>query len=75
MTKRVSSLVAKSKTYGEELATCPQILGVMDRVLLPRCERYQLHVTQAVRIGPTQANSQSRFTRSGSLLRRPLAES
>lgn len=53
-TKRVSSLVAKSKSYGEELATCPQILGVMDRLLLPRCERYQLHVTQAVRIGPGQ---------------------
>ena len=53
-TKRVSSLVAKSKTYGEELATCPQILGVMDQLLLPRCERYQLHVTQAVRIGPGQ---------------------
>ena len=53
-TKRVSSLVAKSKTYGEELATCPQILGVMDRLLLSHCERYQLHVTQAVRIGPGQ---------------------
>lgn len=51
-TKRVSSLVAKSKTYGEELATSPQILAVMDRLLLPRCERYHLHVTQAVRIGP-----------------------
>ncbi len=51
-TKRVSSLVAKSRTYGEELAACPQILAVMDRLLLPRCERYQLHVTQAVRIGP-----------------------
>ncbi len=51
-TRRVSSLIAKSKTYGEELATAPQILAVMDRLLLPRCERYHLHVTQAVRIAP-----------------------
>ena len=51
-TQRVSSLIAKSTTYGEELATAPQILAVMDRLLLPRCERYQLHVTQAVKIAP-----------------------
>ncbi len=51
-TQRVSSLIAKSRTYGEELATAPQILAVMDRLLLPRCERYQLHVTQAVKIAP-----------------------
>ena len=51
-TKRVASLIAKSRTYGTHLATCPQILAVMDRLLLPHCARYQLHVTQAVRIGP-----------------------
>ena len=51
-TKRVSSLVAKSKTYGEELATNPTILSAMDNLLLPHCERYHLHVTQAVAIGP-----------------------
>ena len=51
-TKRVASLIAKSPTYGTALATCPQILGVMDKLLLPHCERYQLHVTQAVRIRP-----------------------
>ena len=51
-TKRVASLIAKSRTYGTNLAACPQILAVMDKLLLPYCERYQLHVTQAVRISP-----------------------
>jgi len=51
-TKRVAALVAKSATYGTHLATNPAILAVMDRLLKPHCERYQLHVTQAVRIGP-----------------------
>lgn len=51
-TKRVAALIAKSRTYGTHLATCPQILAVMDKLLLPRCARYQLHVTQAVRIRP-----------------------
>ena len=53
-TKRVASLVAKSPTYGTDLAACPKILEVMDRLLLPHCARYHLHVTQAVRIGPTE---------------------
>lgn len=51
-TKRIASLVAKSPTYGTHLATCPQILAVMDQLLLPRCEQYHLHVTQAVKIAP-----------------------
>ena len=51
-TKRVAALVAKSPTYGAALAAHPAILAVMDRLLLPRCEAYQLHVTQAVSIGP-----------------------
>ena len=51
-TKRVAALIAKSRTYGTHLATCPQILAVMDKLLLPYCQRYQLHVTQAVRIRP-----------------------
>jgi ectoine hydroxylase-related dioxygenase (phytanoyl-CoA dioxygenase family) len=55
-TKRVSSLIAKSKTYGEELATNPQILAVMDQLLLPHCARYHLHVTQAVAIGPGEGH-------------------
>ena len=51
-TKRISSLVAKSRTFAERVAANPVILAVMDRLLGPRCERYQLHVTQAVNIGP-----------------------
>jgi len=53
-TKRVSALVAKSKSFGTEIATHPTVLAVMDRLLLPSCSRYQLHVTQAVHIGPGQ---------------------
>ena len=53
-TKRVASLIAKSRTYSTHLATCAQILAVMDQLLLPRCARYHLHVTQAVRIGPQE---------------------
>ncbi len=51
-TKRISSLVAKSRAFAERVAPNPAILAVMDRLLGPRCERYQLHVTQAVNIGP-----------------------
>ena len=51
-TKRTAALVAKSPTFGTKVATNPQVLAVMDRLLAPRCQRYQLHVTQAVAIGP-----------------------
>ena len=51
-TKRVGALVAKSRTFAEAIAPNPQVLAVMDLLLGPRCERYQLHVTQAVHIGP-----------------------
>ena len=51
-TKRTAALVAKSRTFGEKVATNPQVLSVMDRLLGPRCDRFQLHVTQAVAIGP-----------------------
>ncbi len=53
-TKRVAALVAKSGTFAEQVAPHPTILAVMDRLLGPRCERYQLHVTQAVNIGPAE---------------------
>ena len=38
------SLVAKSRTFAERVAPNPVILAVMDQLLGPRCERYQLHV-------------------------------
>ena len=44
--------MAKSRTFAERVAPNPVILAVMDRLLGPRCERYQLHVTQTVNIGP-----------------------
>jgi len=51
-TKRVASLVAKSRTFALEVAPNPVVMAVMDRLLGPRCLRYHLHVTQAVHIGP-----------------------
>jgi ectoine hydroxylase-related dioxygenase (phytanoyl-CoA dioxygenase family) len=51
-TKRVGALVAKSRTFAETVAPHPVVLAVMDKLLGPRCERYHLHVTQSVNIGP-----------------------
>jgi len=51
-TKRIAALVAKSPTFARRVAPHPKVMEVMDRLLLPRCERYHLHVTQAVAIGP-----------------------
>ena len=53
-TKRFGALVAKSRTFAEQCAPNPQILAVMDKLLLPRCERYQLHVTMLTHIGPDE---------------------
>lgn len=49
-TKRVSSLIAKSKIC-QEIAVEPTILQVMDHFLLKGCREYQLNLTQAIRIG------------------------
>ena len=54
-TNRIAALVAKSRTFAEEVAPNPVILAVMDQLLGPYCERYQLHVTQAVNIGPGES--------------------
>ena len=54
-TKRFGALVAKSRTFAEHCAPNPQILSVMDQLLGPRCERYQLHVTMLVQIGPNES--------------------
>lgn len=51
VTKRLSSLMAKSET-SRHLAVHPLILGVMDEFLLKACHEYQLNLTQAIRIGP-----------------------
>ncbi len=55
-TKRVGALVAKSRTFAERVAPNPSVLAVMDRLLGPRCDRYQLHVTQSVNIGPGESS-------------------
>ncbi len=54
-TKRFGALVAKSKTFAEQCAPNPQLLAVMDKLLGPRCSRYQLHVTMLVHIGPGES--------------------
>jgi hypothetical protein len=54
-TKRIAALVAKSRTFAEEVAPNPVTLAVMDKLLGPYCERYHLHVTQAVNIGPGES--------------------
>ena len=53
-TKRFGALVAKSRTFAEQCAPHPALLAVMDQLLLPRCERYQLHVTMMTHIGPNE---------------------
>ncbi|MEO1192147.1 MAG: phytanoyl-CoA dioxygenase family protein [Pseudomonadota bacterium] len=54
-TKRTGGLVAKSRTFAEEVAPNPTVLAVMDHLLGPRCERYHLHVTQVCNIGPGES--------------------
>jgi ectoine hydroxylase-related dioxygenase (phytanoyl-CoA dioxygenase family) len=51
VTKRLSGLIAKSRTC-QSMAIDPAILGVMDHFLLKGCRGYHLNLTQAIRIGP-----------------------
>lgn len=51
-TKRVGALVAKSRSFAERIAPNPTVMAVMECLLGPHCERFQLHVTQSVNIGP-----------------------
>ncbi len=53
-TKRFGALIAKSKTFGEYCAANNKVLSIMDQVLGPRCDRYQLHVTMMSNIGPNE---------------------
>jgi ectoine hydroxylase-related dioxygenase (phytanoyl-CoA dioxygenase family) len=53
-TKRFGALVAKSPTFAEQCAANPTLLAVMDLLLLPRCDRYHLHVTMMTHIGPNE---------------------
>jgi ectoine hydroxylase-related dioxygenase (phytanoyl-CoA dioxygenase family) len=52
-TTRTGALVARSPAC-RELVMDPLVRALCDRVLLPNCERYQLHLGQAIRIMPGQ---------------------
>ena len=52
-TTRTGALVARSPKT-RELVMDSRIRAVCDAVLLPNCQRYQLHVTQLIRIMPGQ---------------------
>jgi len=50
-TTRFGSLLTKS-SIAHRLVTHPTILKIMDEVLLPHCDVYQLNLTQGIRIHP-----------------------
>lgn len=50
-TTRFGALLAKSRA-GHALVLHPRILALMDAILGPHCDRYQLNLGQAVRIHP-----------------------
>lgn len=50
-TKRINNLIAKSAACGE-LALNPLVMAVCDKVLLPYCARYHLHVTTIIELQP-----------------------
>jgi ectoine hydroxylase-related dioxygenase (phytanoyl-CoA dioxygenase family) len=52
-TTRTGALVARSP-LSRELVLDRQILALCDALLLPSCQRYQLHLTQLIRILPGQ---------------------
>lgn len=52
-TTRTGALVARSPE-ASKLVMHPAILAACDLFLLPACDRYQLHLTQIIRIGPGQ---------------------
>lgn len=52
-TTRTGALVARSPK-SRELVTHPTIRGLCDAFLLPYCDRYQLHLTQVIRLMPGQ---------------------
>ena len=54
-TRRTGALLARSAKC-REMALNEKAIGVCDRLLLEHCERYQLHITQAIGIGPGETN-------------------
>ncbi|MEL6753987.1 MAG: phytanoyl-CoA dioxygenase family protein, partial [Pseudomonadota bacterium] len=52
-TRRTGALAARS-SLTRDLILHPSITGACDRFLKPFCDRYQLHLTQTIAIGPGQ---------------------
>ena len=52
-TTRTGALAARSE-QARRLIMHPTLLGACDLFLLPACDKYQLHLTQVIRIGPGQ---------------------
>ena len=52
-TRRTGALAARSPLC-RDLIMHPSIIGSCDEFLLPFCDRYQLHLTQTIAIGPGQ---------------------
>ena len=52
-TTRTGALVARSPLC-RKLVLDPRVRAICDAVLLPNCQRYQLHLTQLIRIMPGQ---------------------
>ena len=50
-TRRISSIFAKS-SFSQALAVHPTILGIMEHILSENCDRFQLNLTQGIRIFP-----------------------
>ena len=50
-TRRITALIAKSAAVGK-LALAEPVRTACDRLPLPNCERYQLHVASALVVGP-----------------------
>ena len=52
-TQRTGSLVARSQSF-QQLAMHPLVLDTATKVLGPYCQKFQLHLTQAIRINPQE---------------------
>ncbi len=50
-TKRMGRIFSKSR-QAQHLAIHPLILGIMNKIMAPYCERIQINLTQAIQIGP-----------------------
>ena len=54
-TRRTGALLARSAKC-REMALNEKAIGICDRLLLEHCQRYQIHITQAIGIGPGETS-------------------